>query len=389
MINMQLTKGQQNALSAFRSGKNILLLGDSGTGKTTLISAIVEEAQSKGLRVAKTASTGIAAQLIGGRTIHSFLKAYPKMDFSKIDYRQKISELENVDVLIIDEISMLNSSFIEYMYRCLECLSHSVQLILVGDFFQLPPVKGHYAFESFCWNSLNLTPCILTEVIRQDDNEFIKHLNLLKYGDSSCLEYFLSNSSPKPISGQISICAKRAAADRINKAEINKLNGKQQIYQTNYDGTVSSSDIPIEECLIIKPGMRVMSLINGTGYSNGSLGTVINCDPKTVLVHFDNGKTFRFGRACFSVERSDLIGTTTEIWQIPLRPAYAITIHKSQGQTFDNVNIDGTECWASGQLYVAISRARRIEGIHFLTPINKNNIKTNPLVVDFYKSLYK
>lgn len=386
---MELTKGQQNVLNTFKSGKNILLLGDSGTGKSTLISAVVNEAQSKGLRVAKTASTGIAAQLIGGRTIHSFLKAYPNMDLSKIDYRQKISELENVDVLIIDEISMLGRSFIEYMYHCLECLSHSVQLILAGDFFQLPPVKDYYAFTSPYWNSLNLTPCILTDVIRQGDKEFIKNLNLLKHGDSSCLKYFLSNSSPTPINGQISICATREAADRINKTEINKLNGKQQIYQANYDGKISSSEISIEECLLIKPGMRVMSILNGIGYSNGSLGTVVDCDHNTVLVRFDNNTTVRLSKACFTVDRSDLVGTTTEIWQIPLRPAYAITIHKSQGQTFDNVNIDGTRCWPPGQLYVAISRARRIEGIHFLTSINENNIKTDPLVINFYKTLYE
>lgn len=384
---MKLTKGQQVALNTFKSGKNILLLGDSGTGKSTLISIIVQEAKSKGLRVVKTASTGIAAQLIGGQTIHSFLKAYPKMDLSKIDYKQKISDLENIDVLIVDEISMLGRAFIEYMYRCFKCLTHPVQLILAGDFFQLPPVKDCYAFTSPYWSSLNLTPCILTEVIRQDDIEFIKNLNLLKYGDSSCLKYFLSHSNPIPINKQISICATREAAYNINKAEIDKLHGKEQIYSAIYDGEVSDSDIPIDKHLLIKPNMRVMSVVNGSGYSNGSLGTVVNCDRNTVLVRFDNNTMIRFGKICFTADRSDLLGATTDVWQIPLCPAYAITIHKSQGQTFNYVNIDGTRCWAPGQLYVAISRARQIDGIHFLTPVRECNIKTDPLVVNFSKRI--
>ena len=155
----------------------------------------------------------------------------------------------------------------------------------------------------------------------------------------------------------------------------------------DYTGSINETDLRVEECLVIKNGMRVMSVINGSRYSNGSLGTVINFNANYVEVLFDTGISATFEKKCFSVERKDVLGETTGLWQIPLCPAYAITIHKSQGQTFDYVNIDGTKCWSPGQLYVAVSRARSIQGIHFLTPIRQGNIKTDPVVIRFYNTL--
>ena len=373
---MVLTNSQKKAINTFNSGNNILLLGDPGTGKSTLISEMVKKAEEKDLVVARTASTGIAAQLIGGHTIHSLLKAYPRMDTANIDYDAKTVKLKDVDVLIIDEISMIGSAFVEYLYECLRYVERPIQLIMVGDFFQLRPVKDRYAFESLYWDRLNLTPCMLTEVIRQKDKEFIENINLLKYGDARCLDYLLTHSSKEELEGEISICAKREDAESINGRMLEKLSGKPGIFAANYEGKVSFSDLQIEEYLLVKKDMRVMSIINGDGFSNGSMGKVIDFDEESVEVMFDSGVNVRFERTRFQVERKDIIGVTTELFQIPLRPAYAITIHKSQGQTFKNVNIDGTKCWAEGQLYVAVSRACSIEGIHFLTPISKTNIKT-------------
>ena len=386
-MNIALTHDQQNVLEKFKQGDNLLVLGDSGTGKSTVISHIVETTKATGRKVAVTATTGIAAQLIGGRTIHKLLRYYPGMNYDNIIYDDKVDHLEDVDVIIVDELSMMGRCFTDYFYHCLHHVDHHIQLVFVGDFFQLPPVKDNYAFTSPYWDMLHFTPCILTEVVRQDDEEFIHNINLLKYGDKRCLDYLLSYSNPNSIDGQISICATRRDARNLNELALEELSGTPQPYIASYNGTISFSDLQIEECLLVKIGMRVMSVINGCGYCNGSLGTVTNLDESSVEVLFDTGTTVCFRKALFIVERKDIIGETTELWQIPLRPASALTIHKSQGQTFQNVNIDGTKCWAPGQLYVAVSRAINIKGIHFLSPIRPINIKCDPTVKRFYDGL--
>ena len=141
------------------------------------------------------------------------------------------------------------------------------------------------------------TPCILTEVVRQNDAEFIHNLNLLKYGDRGCLHYLLSHSSQHPLEGQISVCATRSDAQHINRIALEELNGSPQIYMADYAGAVSFSDLQIEECLLLKSGMRVMSVINGCGYHNGSLGTVIDLDADSVEVLLDTGINVCFGKA--------------------------------------------------------------------------------------------
>ena len=386
-MNITLTQDQQNILVKFKKGENLLVLGDSGTGKSTLISHIVETAKTTGRKAAVTATTGIAAQLIGGRTIHKLLRYYPRMDYECVSYDEKTEYIEDVDLIIVDEISMMGRHFTDYFYKCLRHVNHPIQLVFFGDFFQLPPVRDTYAFTSPFWDSFRLQPCALHQVIRQQDAEFVHNITLLKYGDKRCLKYLLSHSNPFPLKGQISICATRQDAEAINRAALESLGGAPQAFLADYEGEVADSDISAEKCLELKPGMRAMSLINGSHYSNGSLGTVIDLDATSVKVLFDNGYECIFTQYPFTAERTDKLGETTTFMQIPLRAASAITIHKSQGQTFGKVNIDGRHCWAPGQLYVAVSRARSIEGIHFLTPIRSENIKTDPAVINFINDL--
>ena len=165
----------------------------------------------------------------------------------------------------------------------------------------------------------------------------------------------MSHSNPVRLVDQISICATKKDADLINYAAMEKLTGNPVQYIADYEGVISDADLQVETSMILKVGMRVMSVVNGIGYSNGSLGTVVSLDQSYVEVLFDNNWKVCFGKRNFTVDRRDIPGKTTDVWQIPIRPAYAITIHKSQGQTFQYVNIDGTRCWAPGQLYVAVS----------------------------------
>lgn len=215
-----LTQDQQAVLDKFNIGENLLILGDSGTGKSVVISHIVETAKATGRKVAVTATTGIAAQLIGGRTIHRLLKYYPGMNYDNVIYDDKVEHLEDVDVIIVDEISMMGRCFTGYFYKCLSHVDHPIQLVFVGDFFQLPPVRDSYAFTSPYWDLFDLHPCALHKVIRQQDAEFVHNINMLKYGDKHCLEYLLSHSNPYPLNGQISICATRQDAESINRAAL-------------------------------------------------------------------------------------------------------------------------------------------------------------------------
>lgn len=387
-MSIQFTQDQAYAYSAFCKGKSIFLTGDAGTGKSMLVKEMIAKAQADGRRVAVTASTGIAASLLpGGRTIHSFLHAYPGMKLSNINYLEKIDRLADTDVLIIDEISILGDVFLPYLYNCLCAANKRIQLVVVGDFFQIPPINDAYAFQSPYWEKLKLTPCVLHEIVRQSDKEMIRNLNMLKFGDARCLPYFLSHSSAVPFDNQITICAKSDEAKRINQAVLSQIEGVARTYLAEYDDQRIKTDYPIDDQIEVKVGARVMAIVNSTEYVNGSLGTVTELCDDSIEVQFDNGVKAKIKRHTFDTGRYTAGGERITVRQFPLRLAHAITIHKAQGQTFEFVNIDGASCWERGQLYVAISRAKAVERIHFTRPITDRNIRTDKDVIDFYMKL--
>ena len=390
-MSLTYTADQSGALSSFFRGNNVLLLGDAGTGKTETVKKMISSAQAAGKNVAVTASTGIAASLLpSGRTIHSFLRAYPGMDLRHAHYSEKSENLADVDVLVIDEISMLGKQFIPYLYQCLQAAKQHIQLIIVGDFFQLPPVHDDYAFKSYCWDRLDLVPQVLHQVVRQDDQEMVDNLVRLKYGDASCLDYFRTYSAPGFSSEEITLCALTKDARHINRERLSLLKGTPRIYTAHFAGKINQVDCAAEPFLILKTGSRVMSIINSTDYVNGSLGTVVGMKSDRIDVLLDDGKRVEFGRHAFDTGLVDLsTGEPSYLWQFPLRPADAITIHKSQGQTLKYANIDAAASWAAGQIYVAVSRARNVAGIHFVRPITADNLRTNESVIQFYNTIDK
>ncbi len=382
------TQDQANAFAMFNTGSNIFLTGDSGTGKSSLVKEMILKAHDEGRSVAVTASTGLAASLLpGGRTIHSLLKAYPFTDLNTVDFKEKSKNLDGIDLLIIDEISMLGKHFIPFLFTCLETSERKIQLIVVGDFFQLPPVKDDYAFKSSYWNWLKLEPCILHEVVRQKNEEMVYNLNKLKYGDASCIPYFMSHSSTSFFKDQITICSRRESVKSLNQMKLEQIAGRAYTYTAYGSGKTIDGFAPIEKDLVLKEGARVMATVNGEGFCNGSLGIVTNLQCDSIDVLFDSGREISIFRRSFESGKLDKDGNKTFIQQFPLRLAYAMTIHKAQGQTFKYVNIDASSCFASGQLYVAASRAESIEHIHFINPINSKCIKTDPSVIQFYKKL--
>lgn len=393
---LRYTPSQETTKETVNAGKNILLLGKPGTGKTELIKDICEEQTAKGKKVLITASTGLAASNFdGGRTIHSVLRWNP--NGGDLDLWVCSRDLGSADILIIDEVSMLGTDILNHLVNCLNYVDHKPQLILSGDFFQLPPVtpRGYirrYPFENRNWNALGLTTCFLEEIVRQRDPEFKLMLEKAMIGDTSCIPYFNERSQRKIIEGAITLCTRNNLADKINKKKMALLPGSAKIYYAVGEcGKVDFNKIRVEECLSVKKHMRVMSLRNDPSerYQNGSLGTVMDMNENVITVRFDNCVEVEIRRIPYLVEAKGYAGKEIKIEQFPLRGGYAISIHKSQGQTFDAVNIMAPSCWDPGQLYVALSRARTIDGIHLMEPIVAKSLFADQKVINYYKSLYE
>jgi len=393
---IQLNKEQEEVLELILSGVNVCVLGAAGTGKSELIKRACCEFERMGKKVQKVSLQGIAAQLIGGRTIHSsFRFPYNLKNYTPTQANREF--LDNSNVLIIDEIGMVSKHLMDIIGACLSHHDGELQLIVVGDFYQIEPIhKGsgmvQFAFESSYWDKFNFIIRELKTIVRQENMEYIKQLNALRVGDKNALHYFSKNMCKDWIDDAITICTHRRDANRINREKLDKLKGvKSRMYYARYEGEIDEDEMLGEKCLEVKIGMRVMSTINSNiGYRNGSMGEVVGCEDDYILVRFDyDGKIYRIGWITFSMIRIDrgAENKVTEVALIPLRPAYAITIHKSQGHTFEKVNIiigkRGT--FACGQLYVALSRCCSIENMHISGDIYSCDIKPNPKVREFFR----
>lgn len=428
----ELTKDQKRALALLESGKNVFLSGEAGTGKSFVLNEFIFRNRDKNIIVC--APTGIAAINVGGSTLHRVFKA-PFGVAGPGEYNTKPdNSVIEADIIVIDEISMCRFDLFEYVIRTIRMaeelrqqkenrkaieagrtpeLCDQKQIIVVGDFYQLEPVirrrdeailfehwdRGKYgegfAFESDLWKALHFQSIVLKEIVRQKRNdEYITNLNKIRMGNYEGIDWFNANVSRQPIPDSIFLCGRNDTADKINRRESEALDGKPVVYHAEAEGKVNNSDKMTADELELKVGMQVMTLVNNDdeGYQNGSIGEVVSLRKDSVNVRLNTGRIVTVKQHDWEILGYEVQEEKVEkivlgnFKQIPLKIAYAITIHKSQGQTYSSVNI-APECFANGQLYVALSRCQTLEGMCLMHDIHRQYLRTSSRVREFYEQL--
>lgn len=392
---MTITDEMKKAIELIETtNESVYITGKAGTGKTTFLKWLVSNCKKK---FVVTASTGIAAINAGGVTLHSFLNIpfgvhNPNSAVTQFNHA-KIELMNTIDALIIDEISMVRPDTIDYidqklrMYRNSDEPFGGVQIIMFGDLYQLPPVvtnnekdillqfyRGVYFFYAYVFRKHGFHIVELNHIFRQTNPRFIEILNNIRsykltQEDIEDLEVLRDRKLSEEYDNQyIHICSYRKDVQRINEE---LLGTPTHIYYATIEKDFNLSSAPCDRKLSLRVGARVMMLINDKAhvYCNGSLGVVIGLDDKVVKVQLDNGCTVAVERCEWSAQEykmkngkivSEIKGTCK---QFPLTLAWAITIHKSQGLTFDHVVVHTKGVFCPGQVYVALSRCTSLEGI--------------------------
>lgn len=403
---------QKDALELLKMGENVFLTGPAGSGKTFLLNQYIDYLKSQKIPVAITASTGIAATHIGGITIHSWCGMGIAKTLSEAELKTIINKnylknrLSKTKVLIIDEISMLDADRLDLVDSICRSIKQSIlpfggiQIVLCGDFFQLPPVNGQneknkYAFKSDAWNKSELKICYLEEQHRHKNKKFIKILNAIRNNKvDEKIILSLKDRINKPVLGNITptkLFTKNNDVDSINNLELSKIKQKEIVYNMDSfyeDGKKVLVDFLIKNCmapekLILKKGAIVMFVKNKfdesgrARYVNGTLGKVVDfneIDKYPIIETYDGKEIIAYPRE-WAIEEGDM--EIAKISQIPLRLAWAITVHKSQGMSLDEVVIDLRSAFDYGMGYVALSRVRSLEGMCLLG-LNKMSLKISP-----------
>jgi ATP-dependent exoDNAse (exonuclease V) alpha subunit len=404
---------QEQALEILKMGHNVYLTGSAGSGKTFLLNKYIRYLKKNGVEVAITASTGIAATHLGGMTIHSWSGLGIRDRLTENDYmmflkkKQLIRRYLKTKVLIIDEVSMLHAFRLDLLNQLCQAFRQSLepfggmQVVLCGDFFQLPPVSrggenADFVHKSEIWQKMNLKICYLSEQFRQSDDGLTKILNDIRGANLG--EHILEplrrrydkpiNSSAKPTK----LYTHNVDVDAINHGELDNLRGKLSIYKMASRGNRRLAELLAQNCLApvelrLKLGAAVMFVKNDHDgkYVNGTLGTIVGFDDNRFpVVRTLRGEEITAIPQSWTIEEDGKI--RAEIIQIPLRLAWAITIHKSQGMTLDAAEMDLSKCFVEGMGYVALSRVRSLSGLK-LMGLNDMALRVKEEVLGLDKNL--
>ena len=456
----ELSAQQQRTLEMALAGRNVFITGSAGVGKSLLVDSIVEQLRKMGKEVAITASTGIAAVNVGGCTLHAFAgiglgeATAPILAKQAGGSKFKRKKWCNTQVLVIDEVSMISQELfdkVSYVGRFCRgpgttgrMVSHidearhldprpfgGLQIIAVGDFFQLPPVERSgrqvaFAFESKTWRECNFINCVLQRVFRQSDREFIGVLEHMRHGriPPQTLEVLRRCNRPLDESDGIRptvLYPHRASVNHQNLTEFAKLDGPTEVYNAKEGGKEAMryylKDVQAQPTQELKVGAQVVLLTNldlSRRLCNGSRGLVVGFEPIAAWKTIESGspKTAAGSRALDEwvqahefvprvrfdggVERivgphvweKTISNDTVARAQVPLAFAWALTVHKCQGMSLDRVRVALAEAFAEGMVYVALSRARGLGGLH-IESFNPNAVRAHPKVSQFYSTLLK
>ena len=422
----------QDAWSVIRkTSRSVFLTGKAGTGKSTFLKYICANTKKKYVVLAPT---GIAAVNVGGQTLHSFFKIPFKPllpddpDISSttrlrkmLRYtKEKIKLIRELDLIIIDEISMVRADIIDFVDRVLRVFSGNMrepfggkQLLLVGDIFQLEPVVTHdmrdilrryyknfFFFNARAFSMINLVAVELRKIYRQSDNDFISLLDRVRINRANSSDIAHLNKRYNPNYQEISddfaitLATRRDTVDAINDEHMLALKTPEYIFYGKIDGDFPENSLPTAERLVLKVGAQVIFIRNDKEgrWCNGTIGKVTRLSDTSVYVALENGAEMLVEREIWEnmqytyneKEKKVEEKVLGSFAQIPIKPAWALTVHRSQGLTFNHVVIDfAGGAFTGGQTYVALSRCTSMEGITLLKPLSERDIIVNLAVVDF------
>ncbi|OGZ69054.1 MAG: hypothetical protein A3C50_01485 [Candidatus Staskawiczbacteria bacterium RIFCSPHIGHO2_02_FULL_43_16] len=387
---------QDQALEILKKGHNVFLTGAPGAGKTFLLNKFIAELRSTEKTVAITASTGIAATHMNGVTIHSWSGLGIKETITDQEIkglmkrRYLFKRLRKTDVLIIDEVSMLKASQFDAVDKICQYFKASfmpfggMQVVLSGDFFQLPPIDrngGEVSFitNSAAWKNLDIKVCYLQGQFRHSDEKLGALLESIRENDIVLAKNILQARNYAESDAELrgknvtKLYTHNVDVDAMNTQELGKIDGKEFTYHMQSYGKQELSDTLKRGCLaqeklVLKKGAQVMFIKNNfeEGYVNGTQGTVVDFDVLGMpIIKITGGQKVSAVKASWKIENEEE-EVVAEITQIPLRLAWAITVHKSQGMNLDAAQVDLSKCFVKGMGYVALSRLRSFDGLHVL-----------------------
>lgn len=400
---------QAQALDILKTGGNVFLTGEPGSGKTFVLNQYIDWLEAAGISVAVTASTGIAATHVGGMTIHSWSGIGARDELSafeleRITTREKVSKrIRKAKVLVIDEISMLDGRMLDMVDRVCRTVRQreepfgGLQVVLVGDFFQLPPIArqgdmARFAFQSNVWKAAQLLPCYLTEQFRQEDELFLSLLSSIRKGEIEDEHYTLLSEQKDIGYEQIDptkLFTHNKDVDTMNTSELGRLQTERASYTMQAKGPKQLLEGLVKNCLSpqtleLKLEAMVMCTKNNfeAGFVNGTLARVVEFDRDDgyPVIETSAGKRIKMTPMPWTVEEDGKV--LAEVTQVPLRLAWAITVHKSQGMSLDAAEIDLRNAFTYGQGYVALSRVRSLAGMKILG-LNANSLLVDPRIIAF------